>query len=86
MTQMVKIETRRPLTEFERRQVQTYAEFLVAKQEVPVPTGDANIGSGQQHRITFKGWAGALAGIEPEKSNKQFVQDAWDEMPSKSDQ
>ena len=84
MTQLVRINTRRPLTEFEARQVQTYAEFLIAKQESSLPTGNA--GGIEPHRVTFKGWAGALAGIEPEKPNKQFVQDAWDEMLSKSDQ
>jgi hypothetical protein len=86
MTQMVKINTRRPLTEFEARQVQTYAEFLIAKQESPSPTGIANNQDGQPHRVTYKGWAGALAGVEAEKSNKQFVQDAWDEMLSRADQ
>ncbi len=85
MTQTVTIDTPRPLTEFERRQVQSYAEFLIAKREPLMPAGSASTQPRAPHRITFEGWAGSLAGVEPEKSNKQFVQDAWDDVLSKSE-
>lgn len=81
MTQTLTIDTPRPLTEFERRQVQTYAEFLIAKRS-PVPS-PSRPSQREPHQITFEGWAGSLAGVEPETSNKQFVQEAWDDLLNK---
>ena len=82
MTQRLEIDAPRPLTEFERRQVQTYAAFLVAQADSPSPDNTVPK-SREPRRISFEGWAGCLAGIEPEKSNKEFVRDAWEDLVKK---
>lgn len=65
------------LTDEERRQVQDFAEGLLARRTgVPkeVRTGPPG------NRILYEGWAGCLAHVHPEMSDaefKQLIRDEW---------
>ena len=68
------------LTPAQVKEVEDFAEFLIARGEegteaTPRPP----------RKISFEGWAGALAHVDPQKSNKQLIREAWDEVAAKHD-
>jgi hypothetical protein len=66
------------LTPAQIREVEDFAESLASRR------GDGVVGSpNTEHKISFEGWAGCLAHIDPEKSDKQFVREAWDAVIDK---
>jgi len=60
------------LTPDQLKEVEDFAEFLISRE------ANAAAPAAEPRRISFDGWAGCLAGIEPEKSDKEFVREAWD--------
>jgi hypothetical protein len=77
MTQTVDIT--RPLTDDERRKVQAYAESLIASR----PRRDRQ--GAPTDRIDVDGLMGMLAGMGGDKSDKELIREAWDEIVAKYD-
>lgn len=69
------------LTPAQLKEVEDFAEFLVARGTASLTLGGPT--SGKENVIRFDGWAGCLAGIEPDKSDKQFIRDAWNAVLDK---
>lgn len=70
------------LTPNQVKEVEDFAEFLVSRNRVSLPAA-ADTTPGK--RISFEGWAGCMAHVEPDKSNKQLLRAAWDELAAKHD-
>jgi hypothetical protein len=66
------------LTPEQVREVEDFAEFLIRRRGAATATtataGPVEQGSG----IRFEGWAGCLKEVEPEKSDRQLVREAWE--------
>ena len=75
------LEIAEPLTADEAEQVKTFAEFLVQRRPRAAPVTPPP----PPHQISFEGWAGCMAHVEPEKSNKQLMREAWDAVIDKLD-
>jgi hypothetical protein len=60
-----------------RQIVEELTDLLLRKQEsaAQVPT--------TPNKVSFEGWAGCLAHIDPDKSNKQLIREAWDAVIDK---
>lgn len=69
------------LTPAQVKEVEDFAEFLIARAKASTASPSAQ----SSRKISFEGWGGALAGVESEKSNKQIIQEAWDEIAAKYD-
>lgn len=65
------------------KEVEDFAEFLLSRQQ---DASSAAAKPAPEHKISFEGWAGCLAHVEPEKSNKQLVREAWDAVVDKLDE
>ena len=71
------------LTPAQLKEVEDFAAFLISRQGDPAASSAAPAAG--ERKITFEGWAGALAHVEPGKSNKQLIREAWDEIAAKHD-
>ena len=69
------------LTPAQVREVEDFAEFLITHGTSATTTAAAD----EQSKVRFDGWAGCLAHVDPQKSDKQFVREAWDEIIDKYD-
>ena len=81
MTQM--LETTKPLTDEERRQVQTYAEFLISRRGGPAATVEPR--NPEPNRVNVDAIIGMFAGMGGDKSDKELIREAWDEIAAKYD-
>lgn len=70
------------LTPAQVKEVEDFAEFLLSRQGHV--TGSAPEAAAR-NKISFDGWAGCLANVEPEKSNKELIREAWDAVIDKLD-
>ena len=77
MTQIV--ETTTPLTAEERRQVQDFAEFLISRRNGNSPQAEKPKG------IDVDGLIGLCKGMGGDKSDKELVREAWDDLLKKYD-
>jgi hypothetical protein len=68
------------LTPSQVKEVEDFAEFLISRR-----TLRASQGQQPEHKISFEGWAGCLAHVDPEKSNKEIIREAWDAVVDKID-
>jgi hypothetical protein len=75
------LETTQPLTTDERRQVQDYAEFLISRRESRAATAQDQ----RPNRINVDALIGMFAGMGGDKSNKELIREAWDEIAAKYD-
>jgi hypothetical protein len=73
MTQIV--ETTKPLTDEERRQVEAYAESLIAKRSA----------SQRVHRMNTDGLIGLCEGMGGDKSDKELIREGWEDVVAKLD-
>ena len=69
------LETTRPLTTEEQKQVQTFAEFLIARRgPAPTPTPE---------RINVDAVVGLCKGMGRDKTDKELIREAWDAITDK---
>ena len=83
MTQILNLNVSRPLTADERQQLQTYAESLVARQESSGPPRQPDLD--QTSRINVDALVGLCKGMGGDKSDKELIREAWDEIAKKYD-
>ena len=77
------LETTKPLTDDERRQVQNYAEFLIARREAAAASADPQ--DRKPNRINVDALIGMFAGMGGDKPDKELIREAWDEIAAKYD-
>lgn len=68
------------LSPAELREVEDFAEFLLTRHHRVSPARDATSGA---NSISFDRWAGCLSHIDPDKSDKQVLREAWSESIDK---
>jgi hypothetical protein len=76
MTQTLNVT--KPLTDEEQRKVQAFAEQLIAHRSVE------NTPQGQQH-VNVDALHGMFAGLGGDKTTKELIREAWDEIAAKYD-
>jgi hypothetical protein len=69
------IELASKLTPAQLREIEDFAAFLIARPAPPAPTADA-----QPKYIDVDAIAGMFAGMGSDKSDKELVREAWDEI------
>ena len=70
------LEIDEPLTADETEQVRAFAEFLVSRRPL---AGPHRVPASVTAPISFDGWAGCLAHVRPELSDKEFMRMIEDE-------
>ena len=80
MTQL--IETNIPLTEDELRQVKNFAEFLLARRAKPPGLGTAQ---SSRKYVNVDALMGLCKGMGGDKSDKELIREAWDDVIDKLD-
>lgn len=70
------------LTEAQVKEVEDFAEFLLSRQQDAAP---ATPKPPEESELKFDGWAGCLAHVDPQKSNKELIREAWDSVADKLD-
>lgn len=74
MTEVLEITS--PLTEDERRQLREFAELLIARRKSSPTT---------QKHVDVAAIRGMFAGLGGEKTDKELVREAWDDITNKYD-
>jgi hypothetical protein len=80
MTRLLELTSK--LTAEQLKKVENFAENLVRTNEQLDQNAALN---GGQKKIRFGSWVGCMAHVEPEKSDKELLREAWDDLLSKYD-
>lgn len=80
MTRLLELTSK--LTPDQLKKVENFAETLMRTNEQQDATAGKNR---DQKKIRFGSWVGCMAHVEPDKSDKELLREAWDDLLSKYD-